>query len=368
MKTFEYGDEEISHIEISYAGASMVIGVGILSLPRSLAQVTNYVDGVFAIIVAGLFAILFTWIIAKLASRFPKQTFFSYTASLISKPITFILTLGLTIHFILFVAYETRMIGVIAAHYIFDRTPIEVASFAFLMLVIYAVSGTHVGILRLNLLFLPIIVCIAIAICLMNLPFFTPENLAPFFTTDLKGYWKGVQESYFSFAGFEVLLFYIALMNRPKKAPKFAAIGMIIPLFLYAIFYVVTISVFSVDTTSTMVFPTIELAKEIEVPGGFFERIESLFFIVWIMALFNTTSMAFDVSLMAVSSLFKKVKKITFIFILSPVIFSIAMFPQNSNEITTMGTYISYSSVFVAVIIPIVLLFVAKIRGVKGDV
>ncbi|MBM7571032.1 GerAB/ArcD/ProY family transporter [Aquibacillus albus] len=367
MKSFEYGDGEIGHTEIFYAVASMVIAIGILNLPRDLAQATNYVDGVFSLIIAGLFAILFTWMIASLAAKYPKQSFYSYTASLISRPIAFVITLGLTIHFLLFVAYETRMIGVIAAHYIFDRTPIEVASFSFLMLIVYAVSGSHVGILRLNLMFLPIIVLIAITICLMNLAYFDTENLSPFFTTDLKGYWKGVQESYFSFSGYEILLFYIVLMNRPKKAPKFAALGMIIPVLLYATFYVITIGVFSYDTTQTMVFPTIELAKEVEVPGGFFERLESVFFIIWIMAIFNTAAMAYDVSLLAARSIFKKVKKKTLIFIFSPIIFLAAMFPQNLNEIRTMATYISYSSLFVVVFIPIVLLVIAKLRGIKGS-
>ncbi|THE09602.1 spore gernimation protein [Bacillus timonensis] len=364
MKSFEYGDGEIGKKEIMYAVPSMVIGIGILSLPRLLANATNFYDGAIALLIGGALAILFTWIAANLSSRFPKKSFFSFAPLLVPKPIVFILNVWFTIHFIFFVAYEIRAIGEIAEQYLFSRTPVEILSVMFLLVVVYSVSGSRVGILRLNLLFLPIICFIAVSISLMNITYFEFQNLLPVFTTDWSGYLEGVKLSFFSFAGFEIVLFYVAFMNRTKQAAKFAAAGMGLVVGLYLIIFTTCIGVFTNDTTSTMVYPTIELAKEVEVPGGFFERFESLFFTIWIMAIFNTTAMSLDIAVFSMGSLFRNMKKATRILIISPLSYLICMFPQNINEITSFGTFISYSGGLVTIFIPSILLAIAKLRGI----
>ncbi|WLD92751.1 endospore germination permease [Alkalihalobacillus sp. AL-G] len=367
MKSFEYGDEEIGVKEILFSVPGMVIGVGILSLPRLLSTATNFLDGWISIIIGGIVAIFFTWIVAKLASRFPRQTFFTYASSIISTPVAFALTLMMSIDLLLFTAYEIRSIAVISKHYLFDRTPVEVISFTFLLVVVYAVSNSRVAILRLNVMFLPIIFFVALLVCVMNIKLFEISNLLPVFQSEWTGYLQGGKESFFSFAGFEILLFYIALMNQPKRAPKFAALGMSIPLFLYLVLHLTTIGVFSYQVTASLTYPTIELAKEVVIPGGFFERFESIFFTIWIMAIFITTTMAFDVTLIALSSLFKKIKKRTWIIMITPVIYLAAMLPQSYAELGKFGSFISYTGLTMSVVVPTCLLIMAKLRGVKSD-
>lgn len=129
--------------------------------------------------------------------------------------------------------------------------------------------------------------------------------------------------------------------------------------------YMMAIGVFSATATSAILYPTIELAKEAEVLGGGLGRIESLFFAIWIMSLFTTATLALDAGLIALSSLFQKVKKRIFIFILIPSIYLMAMFPVNFLEVTVLGKYINYSSFWLATVIPGGLLLLAKVRGIK---
>jgi spore germination protein len=124
--------------------------------------------------------------------------------------------------------------------------------------------------------------------------------------------------------------------------------------------------VFGHYAAANIVYPTIEIAKEVEVPGGFFERFESVFFMVWIMTIFNTTAMAYDICLIALGSVFKKVKKMTWILALSPIIYIIAMTSQDLLELDTMGQWVSYSIFVYSVFIPLLLLLILKLRGVKG--
>lgn len=342
MKSFEYGDQKIGSKEIRYGVASMMIGVGVLTMPRAVAEVTQSSDGWISIVIASTAAVVFAWIAAKLASKFPNQSFFHYASAIASKPAAYLFTFVLFIYYVLFTSYVTRAIAEISKQYLFDETPVEVIALVFILVVIYAVSGSRAGLLRLNLLFFPFVVTIVAILLLFSLGLFEWNNLKPFMITNWQGIASGTKESIFSLLGFEIILFYIAYMNRPKQAPKAAVIGVMIPSLLYLCVYIIVIGVFSFEVTSQVNYPTIELAKEIKLPGQFFERYESLFFVIWIMTIFNTTSMAMDVSVMALSSMFGKWQKMSWILIISPFIYVIAMLPQNPNELFTFGSLISY--------------------------
>jgi len=367
MKSFEYGDGEIGSREILYSVSSVVIGVGIFTLPRTVGSATMGSDGWVSILLGGLVALLFAWIVAKLASRFPRQTFLEYTASLVSRPMAIVLTLMLAIHLMQFTAYEMRVVANISKIYLFDRTPVEVIGLLFLLVVVYAVANSSVGLLRLNLLFLPIVLFAAILLLLMNIGYFEPENLKPVFSTKWTGYIQGAKETVFAFLGFEILLIYIAMANQPEKVPKAAVIGMSIPILLYSFVFIMVVGVFGRTAMIQLVDPTIEIAKEVEVPGQFFERFESLFFTIWIMTIFNTASLSFGASVIAIRSVFPKIKRIWLVFILTPIIYLSGMAPPNLIRNFEVGTWIGYSGVVFAMLIPAILLGIAKVRGIKGN-
>jgi spore germination protein len=367
MKPFNYGNDEISHKEITYAVASMLIGAGILTLPRFLSSEVKASDAWVSLLAAGGIAVFFAWLIATLAARFPKKTFLDYTAKIVSKPVAVVLTLLFALHMITFAAIETRIVGNISVMYLFDRTPIEAVSLIFLLAVIYAVYGSTVVILRLNMMFLPIIIVIGILLCVFNIGLAEAQNLKPVFTSGLVDYLRGVKASTFSLLGFEILLFYIAFMKSTKRAAKAATLGVSITVFVYLILFLSVIFSFGNEATQNMLYPTIEVAKEVEVPGEFFERFESIFFTVWIMTLFNTTAMAFDVALIALKSVFTKIKRVALISLLSPIIILIGFLPPNLVQLDKFAEWISYSGIVMGMVLPTLIHLVAKIRGIEGD-
>ncbi|TCP20304.1 spore germination protein [Scopulibacillus darangshiensis] len=366
MKPFDYSDEKISQRELGFAIPSVVIGVSVLTAPRLLAQATKFADGWLCILFGGLIALLFTWLTAKLAARFPNQSFFEYSSMLVSKPVAFLVTLFLVFYLIIFTSYEIRYIATISKQYLFDRTPAEVIGFAFLLVVTYAVTGSRAALFRLNVLFLPIIIAVLFVVLLATIPLFDWKHLFPLFKTDLKGYINGTKVGFFSYSGWVILLFYTGLMTNPDKAPKVTAAGMIVPMVVYTLLYMTTIGVFSNIVTRNLVFPTIEMAKEVKIPGGIFERVETLFFTVWIMAIFSTVTLLFDASIMALNSIFKKVKKQTIIFILVPIVYLISMLPKSLIQLVKFGDVLDFLYPIAEILIPFILFFIAYLRRKKG--
>lgn len=367
MKSFEYGDDEIGSKEVFSLVSNMVIGFGVLTLPRSILMVTNSIDGWISICIGGAVTAFFVWVIAMLVTRFPKKGFFDITAAIINKPIANILTLAFAVYTMMFVCYETRGVASISRLYLFDRTPVEVICLVFLLVLIYGVSGSSIALIRVNLMFLPIVLSIALVVILMNIHYFDLNNLKPLFITDWKDTIKASKETIFSFLGFEILLFYNANINQPKKIVKSSLHGMLIPFALYLIVFFFVVGAFGVEVTKSTLFPMAELAKQVEITGGFFERFESIFFTIWVMTLFNTASLAFDVAILGLMSVFKKAKRMNLVLIVAPLMYLIIMQPQNYREIAAFGEWISYSGLVLALFVPLMLLLTAKIRGVKGN-
>lgn len=365
MKPFEYNNKYISNSELMFAIPSIIIGVSILSLPMHIAQVNMGSDGWISIVIGGLIVAFFTWMAASLAAQFPRQGFFSYASTLVSKPIAIFLTICFMTISILFTAYEVRVIASIFKQYLFEHTPIEVIALTFLLVVVYAVSGSRIGLFRLNTLFLPIILVITIFVIVFNFKWIEFDNYFPIFTTSIKGYMQGIWTSIGAYMGFGIMLFYVSLIDQPKNMTKITFIGVGIPIILYVIIFITVIGVFGQAATSNLFYPMIELAKRAEIPGQIFQRLEAIFFTIWTMAIFNTSALMLDIATLTFSYIFTKIRKIYILLILSPTIFFLSMLPHNVSQVE------SFSKITSMIVIPfttgviLILLIISKIRRVK---
>lgn len=367
MKPFDYADSRIGTREVSITVASVILGVGVLTLPRTLARATKSSDGWISILVAGAVAMLLAWLASKLASRYPGKTFHEYACAIASKPVAAGLSLLFLGYFVCYGAYEARMIVTISKQYLFDRTPPEMIGLTFLLVTAYAVSGLRIGLIRLNVLFLPIVLVLSAFVLTFSMDLFEARNLKPYFITEPLDYLKGSNKVIFSFLGFEAILFYAFLMRKPEKAPVASLVGVGIPLLLYLAVYLATIGVFTNDGAANIQYPTVELAKEIEIPGQFFERFESVFFTIWLMTVFNTTSVALDIATICMRSLFAKLRKISAICIALPLMYVVGMLPEDVGEVGTFGEWLSYFGLALVSFVPLSLLLIAKAKGVKGN-
>lgn len=359
----QLGEGFISDRDIMIAVISNVIGVATLTLPRMIANDTNSTDGWLAILLGGVITSIFAFIISKIASSFPNQSFFSFASYLVSRPLAVFITLLFTVQYLAIVTFQVREISALAHQYLFDRTPVEVISLSFLLVVVYAVSGSRAGIFRLNILFLPITMIGLLALILLPIPFMHPENLLPIFHTNFGDYLKATYTSVGSLIGFGVVLFYISFVKRPKNTPKMAVRGMMVVTFLNIVLYLVCVGTLGNLTTANLFFPSFDLSRTIKIPGGFFERFDSVLFVVWTMIMFTTALMAFDIAVMTLMMVFEKLKKIKVILTLTPILFFISMLPKDYLELTRISRFMNSFIVIYLVIVTILLAIAYKVKG-----
>lgn len=371
LKPFEYGDQEIGSRELAFAVSSTIIGIGALSMPRFVAKETLFSDGWIILLGGGLICAFLAWFVTKVAILFPKQNFVQYTSTYLTKPVAYGVSWVLLVTFSGLTAYETRLISIISQTYLFGETSIQWLSLFFLLVVVYGVSGSRVALFRLNMMFLPIVIIAILLLSLLNINLMKIENFLPVFQTEWKHYVTGIKDSVFTFIGFEVALFYAVMLNRRgKKVPFAVAKGVMVTVMSYVLMYMTCISVFTYVTTKGLTYPTIELGKEIEIGGGFLERFDAIFFTTWIITIYNTTVMYFDLAVLLFCSMFPKVPKHTFIFISAPLIFFVNMVPGEVEVLMKYGTYLAWIDMGF-VVVPTVLVFLIytlkKRKGMKNE-
>jgi len=365
MHPFRYSDKHISENEFMFALPAIIIGISVLTIPAQIAKVTSFSDGWISILITSILVTLISLIGLKVAMAFPNKPFFDYTSFLVTKPIAYIIISIFIFSFIAFLSYLVGLVSFVTQRYLFIQTPMEVIGLIFLLVVIYAVSGSRVGLFRLNMLFLPIILFVFIIVVIFNFKWYELQNFLPLFQTDMKGYLNGINNTIGAYGGFSIVLFYTFLVYKPKNLSKKVIIGMGIPTIVYLGVFFMCIAIFGNQVTGNLVFPTIESAKRIDIPGAIFERVDAFVFTIWIMSFFNTATMILDIIVILFCSIFKKANKEIVIFILAPLIFYLGMFPQEINLAFKISSIISQFHLYYVCFIILTLFIIMKIRGVS---
>nr|BAA75377.1 YndE [Halalkalibacterium halodurans] len=243
--------------------------------------------------------------------------------------------------------FESRMLAIVLDMYLIDRTPSVIVICTILVVTSYAVSKGVQGLIHLNVLFIPFILTVLLAILLFNVQHAKLDPILPVAPKGILHPLKGLPNVVLAYIGVEILLFFMGRMKGKdvKAWPLNIGVG-IVTLFYFLITFF-TYFVFGVEQSKVINFTTVELAKVVEVPGGFFERVESMMITVWTMAIFNTIAMSQLIIILIYNDLFSAFKKQTQSGnYLTPVIvfitIIIAFIPESISDTLTWGDWIGY--------------------------
>ncbi|SEM81709.1 GerAB/ArcD/ProY family transporter [Lihuaxuella thermophila] len=355
--------DQITSSQAAVAVASILVGAGILTLPRSAAEQMNTPDGWIAVILGGLVTMGIAAVLVKLSQRFPGKTFYLYSQEIVGKFLGYLLSLVLVVYFTLLAGFEIRTMGEVTKSYLLLATPKEVTMIMMLWVGVYLVVGGINPMMRLFEILLPPTVLIFFVVLLLSLQIFELDNLRPVLG-QVTPLFKGVQTTSLAYAGVEAMLILTAFMREPDKAVKAVLVGIAFPIAFYVMTMVMVIGGLSVDLAKLTTWPTISLIQSFEVTGIVFERFETFLLAVWILQIFTTFASAYYFAALGLSQLFKK-NIHPFIYALLPLIYLVAMTPKNVNDLFKLGDLLGYIFVFVAGIMPPILLAIAVLRGKK---
>ncbi|HEU5140614.1 MAG TPA: endospore germination permease [Bacillales bacterium] len=350
---------------------STIIGAGVLTLPRSAAEISHQ-SAWLSTLCGGVVIFFVMWAITKLGLRFPGKTFVEYTGDLIgikrSETVGKLVSLPILLFFILMwlamMVAVVRMFGETIVSAVLPETPLEVVVGIFLLAVWALLIVELEVIVRFNEILLPVIIIPVTFVSILSLQNAELTNIFPMFKIDLFTFLKGVLSQMFAYQGFTIMLIFMAFVQRGKNV-RASAVGVALPAFNYILIVFATVAVFGFEELQHLTWPTLELMKSTDFSFFVLERIESAFVAIWVVAVYTTAGNLFYAVCFALAQILPTKKEDTarkwIAFCLLPVTFWLVFIPANVYQLFRWTNYLSYIGL-IAFAIPVVLLILAVIR------
>ncbi|MCA1029624.1 spore germination protein [Bacillus timonensis] len=346
--------DKITGPQLSVTIISVMVGVGILSFPSTIAQ-TAGVDGWIGILIAGGITLTSTLLITLLGSKFQYQSLYDYGPKLVGRIFHFFFMVLFIGYFLFFISIVVRIAADVTKIFLLDETPVEIILVAILTVCTYLVVQGINPIARFNESLQPGVILILLFVILLSFKDADFGRNLPILGDGILPVMKSIPIIFFAFLGFEVLFFLLPFLKETKKVKKYVSISIISVTLFYAFIMVITIAVFGQKEVEYLQYPTIALVKNIEVPGTFIERLESIMMFVWIpFALTTIVILNYGASVITMNMLkLEEHRAVSLAFF--PFTFITAVLPIDSLQVSKFAEYISYLGVFLSIGLPLLL-------------
>lgn len=343
-----------------------VLGAGILTLPRDVAEQTQTPDAWLSILLGGGVVMLAVLLMVKLSQQFPESTIFEFSSKIAGKVPGSVMSLLLIFYFLVLAGFEIRALAEVNIFFLLEGTPIWAVIIPFIWTAAYLTSGGINCIARLFQIIFPVSILILLLSLVFSMRMFDINHLRPFLGEGLPPVFKGLKSSLLIFTGSEVVLFLVGHMQHPKQAVKAILAGISIPFMLYFCTTVIVIGSMSVDAVLRSTWPTLDLLRSFEVTGLFFERLEFPFLVIWMMQMFCNFTIYFFTTTLGVSKIFR-IKFPAALFALMPVVFIVALIPKTMNDVFALGGAVGNIGVFlfILVTVPLSVIYLIRKKGLK---
>lgn len=355
-------NEKISNYQLTMFTVLTILGVGIFSLPRVVAEATNS-DGWITATLGGAFALGEYYIISKLAKRFPKFTFIEMAREVAGKffaiPIIFIFLLNT----IIVVSMVLRIFGEVIKMTLLFKTPIEIILISFLLLVFLLARGGIEPIVRFDEFVFPIMIFSVILLLILAIPDSDFTNILPIMRTKPWDFVNGIMETYFAYAGFEFVLFIVPFIKNRDKIFKSGFIAFLIVEVIYGSVIILCFAKLGVENVKQTMWPTLSMIRSINVPDSFIERLEGVIMSLWVLFAFTTITPSIYVLSKIASKTINHKEFRHFCTALIPIVYIIAITPNSVVDAYKLLSFtVKYIGSIAIFIIPVLLYIIASIR------
>ena len=345
-------DRKIGTIE----AIALVLTVGInhiiLNLPQDIINSTSSAS-ILNVIFVSMIALGIVFLIAKLFEKFPGMDIFDIGKYLGGKWLQFLLQIAFFAYFIFTISILLRSFSEGLKIIFFPRTPVPIIMFLFLMAMIILNKLGKISIIRANLFFMPLVLFSILFIFIANVENFTVQRALPLLGNGVSSTFFSGLSNLFAFGGISYLYLIPPHLKDQKNYTKIVLISIGISAFFLVISVATLLFTFPFVTTSEEIFPLYLAARFIEF-GRFFQRLDAVFVLIWILSMIGYLSIAFSFA----SDIFQKMAKLQspkWIFsLLALLVFGIALLPQNMEQVSFLEENV-YSSIILVLVFEVCL-------------
>lgn len=360
----------INQRQVTSLIGSTIIGISVLILPRGVAlhaQESAWIAVLLGMLIAMIGVILITW----LSIRFPGQSVVGYSQQLLGserlpwlgKVLSFPFIAVILCYWVMAIGVYARGFGEIVITMILQRTPLEVSIAGMLLLAMYLSWQDMDEVARVNELLFPLIFVSLLLLTLASYQHLKPIYLLPLFQVGPAELWASTLMTLAAYQGFETMQMFGAYVQPSQHPYRYALLGILFPAVLYLTLIIGSLGVFGYEEVLNLLSPTIELVKSAELPGIILERLEGIFIVFAVPAIFTTVGNLYFASAKLLKEYLGLRQHKWATLILFPVLFSVAMLPDNVQEAEQMFKLIGNYAILPALAIPFLFFLLTLIRN-----
>ena len=271
---------KISKRQAIFLLANSILASMVLITPALMAKAAGQ-DAWIAVLIAGVFGLLFGMLVISVGLRHPEKNMVEYGIDLLGPWLGRAVAIIFALFFLHLNAYVVRSFGSLLITETMPETPLVVFN---ILIVLIAAYGAYLGLevfSRVNEIVFPLSILVGVAIVAMGLPEMNFDLFKPLFAHPLPQMLRASLVLFAFYAEGTFLLMIIPSFRQPNEARQ--VVWPVVLILSVAMLFDVgaLIALFGHEDTARMVFPTYEFAKTVHL-GGFLERIESLVVGVWV--------------------------------------------------------------------------------------
>lgn len=358
--------DKIGKIESIFLILSFIINLIILSIPRIIISSTGSASILNSIYIS-IIALLIVLFICKLLSTFPGNDILDISHFLGGKILKNIIGASFIIFF-LFTAFSIlkSFSETLSTIYYYNTPPFFVTGI-FCIIIAFACSYGFKAISRANVLILPLAILSIFLLFIFNTKHFTYERMFPIlgYGTNTT-FFIGLQ-NLFAFGNISIIYFLPSILKDSNELKK-ASLTAIIWSGICLILSIITILfLFSYFGPSNGVMPFYLASREVEF-GRFFQRIDAVFILVWIISIvcFLSILVLFAIKIFRNLTNIKNEKFLAAS--ASIILFLLGLLPKNIYNIFFIENSIyKYFVIIFVFIFSILILILANLKHIKKE-
>ncbi len=361
------GNDKITKGQNATLIIGMAIGVGVLSLPSTLAKEVGPNGWVTILIVGFIFSIL-TILLTKVCKKYEGQTFVEFGRILISRPIADAISIIYLIYLIVLIAYIMRVFAEVVKMFLLRKTPTEVIIISMLLVTSYLARKGIEGIARMIQLIIPIVFIPLFLLYIVILPDIHLDNLLPIMNIGAIDIIKSIPIVLFSYLGYEILFFTIAYVDRKEKILRYNIIAILSITLVYLTTFFITLTRFGEKELIHLLWPSLTLMRTVEIPGAFIENVEGVVMALWTLVVFASIAPSCFGAALIISKLTKSNEYKHYVLPIIPIVYLLSLVPDNlaiTYEYMDLFTY--YIGTFVSIILPVLYFVISLFKKQRKE-
>jgi len=333
----------------------------IMNVTKSIID-TTLSASLLNVLYIGIITIIFTSIICYFLNKFPTLDLIDISEYLGGKFLKWIIGLSFVGYFIFFAGILLNMFSSCLDIIYFQLVkPIYVIGLLVIAAVISSIMK-HNAIYRANLIIFPLLIASTLFIFIADYRYLIFEKMYPILGNGLFTTFVAGLSNMFAFQGLAYIYFMPPTLKEPGKLKKVAITSIVLSCIILLLCVAIILFMFNGFVETDELLPLYSAAKYIEF-GSFFQKLDSAFVLIWIIAFVSYLSIALKFS----SNILRKLTNIQneniFTYLFGIVLFFLALWPKNYAFSTFLANTVYKYAFFILIIaISLLILLSATIK------